>query len=411
MEKVTCFRNIGELIQVRPGGETPKLVKKTRCALLVSQGRVDKVIRDSEVNHHDFFKAVDLQGRSVLPGLVDCHTHLIYAGDRKEEMEQRMAGTSYMEILKNGGGILSTVKATRQATEDALYEMARQRVRRMMTLGTTAFEIKSGYGLDLNTEKKMLRVGQRLRKNLSVPITLTYLGAHAAPRGKTINQYFEFVMEHLPEFRNLADGVDIFCERDVFTIAHLRRLFLHAKLVGFHQLRAHVEELSHQGGCYNAARLGAISCDHLEHATPHDIRALELSGTTAVLMPGVTFFLGGKKIPPVHAMIEAGVNLALATDYNPGSGPSYNMQTVLGLAQSLYRITPEQALIAATYGSARALDGHKNYGGLLPGQRADFIVLKTSDYRDMFYCFGENFVDQTYSAGKKVRGEKDPVSF
>jgi len=411
MEKVTCFRNIGELIQIPSDGKTPKLMTKANCALLVSQGRVVEAIRDSEIRRHDFFKVIDLQGKSVLPGLVDCHTHLIYAGDRKNEMQQRMAGTPYMEILKNGGGILSTVKATRQASEDDLYEMARQRVRRMMTLGTTAFEIKSGYGLDLDTEKKMLRVGQRLRKNLKVPITLTYLGAHAAPKGKTIDQYFEFVMEHLPEFRNLADGVDIFCERDVFTIAHLRRLFLHAKLVGFHQLRAHVEELSHQGGCYNAARMGAISCDHLEHATPHDIRALELSGTTAVLVPGVTLFLGGKKIPLVHAMIEAGVTLALATDCNPGSGPSYNMQTVLGLAQSLYRITPGQALIAATHGSARALDSHKDYGGLLPGQRADFIVLKTNDYRDMFYCFGENFVDQTYSAGKKVRGEKDPVSF
>ena len=316
-----------------------------------------------------------------------------------------------MEIHKNGGGILNTVKATRQATEDDLYEMARLKALRMMTLGTTAFEIKSGYGLDLDTEKKILLVGQRLRKNLKVPITLTYMGAHTAHKGKTIAQYFEFVMEHLPEFRNLADGVDIFCEKGVFTVAHLRRLFLHAKLVGFHQLRAHVDEFSHQGGCYNAARLGAISCDHLEHITPHDIRALELSGTTAVLMPGVNFFLGAKKIPPVHAMIKAGVTLALATDFNPGSYPSYNMQSVLGLAQSLYRITPEQALIAATYGSARALDGHKDYGGLLPGQRADFIVLKTGDYRDLFYCFGENFVDQTYSAGKKVKGWKDPVAF
>ena len=411
METVTCFRNIGQLLQVRSEGKTPTLVKKTRCALLVSRGRVKQVIPDREVHRHDFLRAVDLEGRSVLPGLVDCHTHLIYAGDRKDEIEQRMTGTSYMEIHKTGGGILNTVKATRKATEDELYEMARLRALRMMTLGTTAFEIKSGYGLDLDTEKKILRVGQRLRKNLRVPITLTYLGAHSAPKGKTIPQYFEFVMEHLPEFRNLADGVDIFCERGVFTAAHLRRLFLHAKLVGFHQLRAHVDEFSHQGGCYNAARLGAISCDHLEHITPHDVRALELSGTTAVLMPGPNFVLGGKKIPPVHAMIKAGVTLALATDCNPGTGPSYNMQTVLNLAQSLYRITPDQALIAATYGSARALGGHEDFGGLLPGQRADFIVLKTDDYRDLFYCFGENFVEQTFSAGKKIKGLKNPVSF
>ena len=410
MEKVICFRNIGELIQVDPGEETPKLVRKTKCALLVVNGRVSRVIRDSRIDPEKYSKVIDCGGKSVVPGLVDCHTHLIYAGERKDEMEQRASGTPYMQILKNGGGILGTVKATRKATEDELYASAMKRVRRMMTLGTTAFEIKSGYGLDLDTEMKMLKVGQRLKKSLKIPITLTYLGAHAVPKGQKISRYFEFVMEHLPKFRDLVDGVDIFCERDVFTVADLRRLFLHAKLVGFHQLRAHVEELSHQGGCYNAARLGAISCDHLEYATAHDIRAMQLSGTTAVLMPGVTFFLGGKRLPLVHAMIDAGVTLALATDCNPGSGPSYNMQTVLTLAHSLYRIHPEQALIAGTYGSARALDGHVDYGGLLPGQRADFLVLKTNDYRDLFYYFGENFVDQTWSAGKKVKAWKDPVA-
>ena len=409
MEKAVCYRNIGELVQIEPG-ESAKLAKKSRCALVVRQGRVEKVIRDSAVQPSSFAKVIDLAGKAVIPGLVDCHTHLIYAGERKDEMEQRMAGVSYMEILKDGGGILSTVQATRKASEDELFESARRRMLRMMSLGTTAFEIKSGYGLDLETEQKMLRVGQRLRKSLGIPIVLTYLGAHAAPRGQTIDKYFEFVMENLPEFRNLADGVDIFCEKDVFTVHHLRRLFLHARLVGFHQLRAHVEELSHQGGCCNAARLGAISCDHLEHATPHDIRAMKLAGTTAVLMPGVTFFLGGKRLPLVHTMVDAGVTLALATDCNPGSGPSYNMQTVMTLAVSMYRINPEQALMAATYGSAKALGGHKDYGGLLPGQRADFVVLKTKDYRDMFYYFGENFVDETYSAGKKVKGEKDPVS-
>ncbi len=409
MENAVCFRNIGELVQVEPG-ESVKLVKTGKCALVVRRGKIEKVMRDSAVPRHNFAKVVDLKGKAVIPGFVDCHTHLIYAGERKDEMEQRMSGTSYMEILKDGGGILSTVSATRKATEEELFESAQRRMLRMMSLGTTAFEIKSGYGLDLETEQKMLRVGQRLRKNLRIPVILTYLGAHAVPKGQKIDKYFEFVMDNLPEFRHLADGVDIFCEKDVFTVHHLRQLFLHARLVGFHQLRAHVDELSHQGGCYHAARLGAISCDHLEHATPHDIRAMQLAGATAVLMPGVTFFLGGKRLPLVHTMIDAGVTLALATDCNAGSGPSDNMQTVMSLAVSMYRINPEQALIAATYGSAKALGGHKEYGGLLPGQRADFIVLKTKDYRDMFYYFGENFVDETYSAGKKLKGEKDPVS-
>ena len=408
MSQTLCFRNIGQLVQVEDA-EPAKLKIRERCALVVENGRIERVVRDSSLRAGDFSRVVDLNGRSVIPGLVDCHTHLIYAGERKDEMEKRMTGTPYMEILKDGGGILSTVESTRAATEEELYDAARNRMLRMMALGTTAFEIKSGYGLDLETEMKMLRVGQRLRNSLDIPVILTYLGAHAVPQGQEKNQYFEFVMSSLPKFRPLADGVDIFCEKDVFTVHDLRQLFLQARLLGYRQLRAHVEELSHQGGCFDAARLGAISCDHLEYATPNDIEAMRAGGTVAVLMPGVTFFLGGKKLPLAHTMLDAGLTLALATDCNPGSGPSYNMQTVLSLAFSMYRLSPQQALIAATYGAAKALGGHQEYGSLQPGQRADFLVLKSADYRDLFYYFGDNFVEQTYSAGKKVRGGKEPV--
>ena len=278
-----------------------------------------------------------------------------------------------------------------------------------MALGTTAFEIKSGYGLNLKSEMKMLTVGKKLRASLKVPVTLTYLGAHTVPTGEDREEYLEEVIENLPQFRGLADGVDIFCERDVFTVANLRRLFLQAKLLGF-DLRAHVEEFSHQGGCTEAAKLGALSCDHLEHATPMDIHAMHAAGTTAVLMPGVTLFLGGEKHPLVHSMLDAGVTLALATDCNPGSSPTYNMQTILTLAASMYRITPEQALAAGTYGAAKALGADKEYGGLLPKQRADFNILKTNDYRDMFYYFGDNFVDTTYIAGKKFKAPGDPAT-
>jgi len=401
-----CFRNIGELIQIE---ENSKLKKRRHCALIVHQGRVEKVIRDSAIKPADYAKIVDLKGKSVIPGLVDCHTHLIHAGQRKEEMEARARGDSYLDILKNGGGIHATVQATRKASEPALFRAAEQRMQRMMTLGTTAFEIKSGYGLNLETEMKMLRVGRRLRDRFKVPVALTYLGAHAVPRGRNKDEYLNGVIEDLRQFRGLADAVDIFCERGVFSASDLRRLFLQAKLLGFH-LRAHVEELSHQGGCFEAARLGALSCDHLEHANPADIHAMKLSGAVAVLMPGVTFFLGGGKLPLAHAMLDAGVPIALATDCNPGSCPSYNMQTVLYLAASLYRLTPGQALAAATRGSARALNGGQDFGGLMPGQRADFLALTTGDYRDLFYCFGENFVNQTYSAGKPVKRVKNPFT-
>ncbi|MCF8721294.1 imidazolonepropionase [Nitrospina gracilis] len=410
MTETLCFRNIGQLIQADATSQPGVRVRKN-CALVVKGGRIDRVLKDSEVKASaKYEKVIDVNGCAVVPGFVDCHTHLVYGGERKDEMVDRMSGVSYLEILGKGGGIHDTVRATRQASEATLFDQARARMKRMMALGTTAFEIKSGYGLDLDTETKMLRVGQRLRKALKAPVTLTYLGAHAIPPEVKRKPYVEFVLENLPRFRGLADGVDIFCEKNVFTVADLRLIFLQAKLLGF-DLRAHVEELSHQGGSYEAARLGALSCDHLEYATPKDIQAMHAAGTVAVLMPGVTLFLGGTKQPLVHSMLDAKVTLALATDCNPGSCPTYNMQTVIYLAANLYRITPGQALAAATYGAAKALGHHRLYGGLLPGQRADFNILKTGDYRDLVYYFGENFVDQTYLAGKRVTGGKEPAGF
>lgn len=410
MSDIICFRNIGQLVQV-DAATLPGIRKREDCALLVRGGRIDQVVRDSAIKPSNrYAKVIDLKGRAVIPGLVDCHTHLIYAGERKDEMEQRISGMTYMEILEKGGGIHHTVRQTRKASAKSLFEAAEKRMRRMLTLGTTAFEIKSGYGLDLKTEMKMLKVGRKLRDALNVPVTLTYLGAHAVPQGQDRKHYLQWMIETLPQFKELADGVDIFCEKDVFSAADLRRLFRQAKLLGF-QLRAHVEELSHQGGCLEAAKLGALSCDHLEHATPNDIQALRAAGTTAVLMPSVTLFLGGTKQPLVHSMLDAGVPLALATDCNPGSSPTYNMQTVLYLAASMYRLTPAQALSAGTFGSARALGAERDYGGLLPKQRADFLVLKTKDYRDLFYYFGENLVDQTYSAGQPVPASHAPANF
>ena len=409
MSAILCFRNIGQLVQADASTQ-PGIRLRKNCALLVQDGRVHKILKDSQIkSSKSYTRVVDCQGRAVVPGFVDCHTHLIYAGERKDEMVDRVRGATYMEILENGGGILNTVKATNCASEKELFETAKKRMKRMMALGTTAFEIKSGYGLNQKSEMKMLTVGEKLRTALKVPVTLTYLGAHTVPSGEDRETYLEAIIENLPQFRDLADGVDIFCEKNVFTVADLRRLFLQAKLLGF-DLRAHVEEFSHQGGCAEAAKLGALSCDHLEYATPNDIQAMRVSGATAVLMPGVTLFLGGEKYPLVHSMLDAGVTLALATDCNPGSSPTYNMQTVLTLASSMYRLTPEQALAAGTYGSAKALGAEKNYGGLLPKQRADFNVLKTSDYRDMFYYFGDNFVDTTYIAGKKFKAPRDPAT-
>lgn len=410
MSETLCFRNIGQLIQADAASQPGVRVRKN-CALIVRDGHVEKILKNTEVKSGaKYQRVIDVNGRAVVPGFVDCHTHLVYGGERKDEMVDRMSGVSYLEILNKGGGILDTVKATRQAPETVLFNQARQRMKRMMALGTTAFEIKSGYGLDLETEMKMLKVGRRLRHALKVPVTLTYLGAHAIPPEMKRKEYIEYVLANLPQFRKLADGVDIFCEKNVFTVADLRLVFLQAKLLGF-DVRAHVEELSHQGGSYEAARLGALSCDHLEYATPSDIQAMHAAGTVAVLMPGVTLFLGGTKQPLVHSMLDKRVTLALATDCNPGSCPTYNMQTVIYLAANMYRLTPGQALAAATYGAAKALGHHRQYGGLIPGQRADLNILKTADYRDLVYYFGENFIEQTWVAGRRVQGGKEPASF
>ncbi|MFQ5483565.1 MAG: imidazolonepropionase [Nitrospinaceae bacterium] len=408
LKDVTVFRNIGQLVQV-DASSLPGVRERRGAALLVKAGRVLRVMREADLKSRDKYKAVvDMGGKAVIPGFVDCHTHLIYAGARKKEMEARADGASYLDLHQAGGGIFRTVRATRAASEEDLYQSARRRVRRMMALGATAFEIKTGYGLDLPTELKMLRVGMRLKKALPAPITLTFLAAHAIPEGVDREAYLDEVIAWLPKVRDMAEGVDIFCEDGVFTVHDLRKLFLQAKLLGF-DLRAHVEELSHQGGCFEAARLGALSCDHLEHANIRDIRTLREHRGAAVLLPGVTLFLNGEKRPLVHAMLDAGVTIALATDHNPGSSPTYNMQTVLSLAAGLYRLSPAQALAAGTLGGAIALGREDAFGGLLPKQRADFLQLKTGDYRDLFYYFGENLVERTYVNGRPVRGDKGPA--
>ena len=215
MSNTICFRNIGQLIQIDTEGKQPCLKILNRHALIVKNGRVKKVLKDSGLKSSNYSQVIDLKGKVVIPGLVDCHTHLIYAGEHKSEMERRLDGVPYPDTVKSDGGILNTVKATREANAKALFKTAKARMRRMLSLGTTAFEIKSGYGLDLDTEKKILSVGVRLKKELSAPVILTYLGAHAIPEGSTRAQYFDFVMEHLPQFRDLADGVDIVCEKGV----------------------------------------------------------------------------------------------------------------------------------------------------------------------------------------------------
>lgn len=400
MKQTTVFHNIGQLVQVDLDS-LPGVCLREHCALLVKGGHITRVVKETDLEPlKNYGQAIDLKGRAVVPGLVDCHTHLLYGGDSEHLSSGNISPSAETAAYRKA--TQKIVKATRLASEKELTDSAKKRMQRMMAHGTTAFEIKSGFGLDLATEHKMLKAGRRLAKSLKVPVTLDYYGAHLVPEKQKREDYLETVLESLHPLWDIADGVDILIDDGAFDPKDMRKLFLQAKLQGF-ALNAHVEQRVHHGGCLEAAKLGALTVAHLEHANPKDVRALREHGVTAVLLPATSLVRGAEKRPLVHALMDAGVTIALATDHGPVTSPTYSMQSVVALATQLYRISPEQALAAATLGGAVALGQYLEYGGLLPKQRADFLVLKTSDFRDLAYHLGENLVEQVFLLGNKVR--------
>jgi len=347
------------------------------------------------------------EGRWMTPALIDCHTHLVHGGDRAREFEMRLGGATYEEIARAGGGILSTVTATRAASEEQLFESARRRLRGLKSEGVTLVEIKSGYGLDLDTELRMLRTARRLADDdTDIEIVTTFLGAHALPpeyAGRA-DDYIDFVCnEVLPALarEGLADAVDCFCERIGFDVEQTRRVFEAARRHGL-PVKLHAEQLSDQGGAALAAGFGALSADHLEYLSDEGIAAMARAGTVAVLLPGAFYFLRETRLPPVDALRAAAVPMAIATDSNPGSSPVGSLLLMLSMACTLFRMTPEEALAGVTREAARALGRAADLGTLEVGKQADFVLWDIEHPAELGYRIGANPCAQVVKDGRLV---------
>ena len=359
-------------------------------ALAVTAGRISWVGERSawkdkaRVEH-------DARGAWILPGFVDCHTHLVYAGSRAHEFELRLKGASYEEIAKAGGGILSTVRATRAASQDDLLSLAQRRLRAWLAEGAAVVEVKSGYGLDRDTELKMLRAARRLD---GLTVKTTFLGAHALPeeyKGRA-DAYIDFVCDEvLPAAaaEKLVDAVDAFCERIAFSRHQTARVFDAAKRLGL-PVKLHADQLSDLGGAALAAKHGALSADHLEYTADAGIEALARAGSVAVLLPGAFYFLRETRLPPISALRTQRVPIALATDHNPGSSPLSSPLLAMNMACTLFRLTPEEALAGFTVHAARALGMQSSHGTLEVGKAADLALWEIESPAELAYALGAN---------------------
>jgi imidazolonepropionase len=347
---------------------------------------------------------IDVSGHAVLPGFVDAHTHLVFAGDRSDEFARRLAGESYRDIAGAGGGILSTVEATRAASEQALFEMAAKRVWTMIRGGTTTVEIKSGYGLDLETELRLLRVARRIGEELPVTVRTTFLGAHSVPPEYKSDRegYVELVInEMLPAVADLADFCDVFVEDRVFNVDEARAIFDAGNALAL-PARVHAEQLSHLGGAELAAEIGAISADHLDHVTPDDATALAEAGVTCVLVPGAAYTLGTPQ-PSGRMLWDAGCTVALATDCNPGTSYMETMGLVISLGVVQMGLTVEEAIWAATRGGALSL-GVEDRGQIKTGSPADLVVLDAPSPTHIPYRPASNLTWTVIKEGSVVTG-------
>ena len=346
-----------------------------------------------------------VHGALVTPGLIDCHTHLVFAGDRVDEFEMRLNGESYETIARAGGGILSTVRATRAASEGELFEQSLPRARGLLHDGVTTVEIKSGYGLDLATEMKMLRVARRIGRTLGITVRTTFLGLHALPP-EFAERRADFVAgvcdEWLPAIAQakLADAVDAFCEGIAFAPDEVRRCFERARELGL-PVKLHADQLSDLGGAALTASFHGLSADHLECAGAEAVEAMAQSGTVAVLLPGSFYALRESRLPPVDALREHGVPIAVATDLNPGTSPLRSLRLAMNMACTLFRVTPEEALRGATRHAARAL-GLQDRGTLAVGQRADVVVWNARKPAELAYWIGGVSAANVFAAGAEV---------
>jgi len=372
------------------------------AAIAVKDGRIAWLGRRADLPAHGCV-ASDGQGCWLTPGLIDCHSHIVHAGNRGDEFEARLNGASYEDISKAGGGIMSTVRATRAASDDELLRQSLARVAALLAEGVTTLEIKSGYGLSLESEAKMLRVARRVGQVLPVTVATTFLGAHALPpeyAGRA-DDYIDLVCETmLPALaaEGLVDAVDAFCERIGFSAAQTERVFRAARAHGL-PVKLHAEQLSDQGGSELVARYDGLSADHLEYLTGAGIAAMARHGTVAVLLPGAYYFLRETQAPPLAALRAAGVPLAVATDCNPGTSPLTSLLLAMNMACTLWRLTPREALAGCTINAARALGLQGRIGSLAVGKRADFALWQIARPADLAYAIGLNPCRGVVNAG------------
>ncbi len=362
------------------------------AALITAGSLIEWIGPRSEVPTADYAQVHDLQGAWVTPGLIDCHTHAVFGGNRSGEFEQRLEGVSYADIAAKGGGIASTVRATRAATEDELFASAHKRLRSLLRDGVTTVEIKSGYGLDLANERKMLRVARRLGEALPVSVRATCLAAHALPPEykDRADDYIEHICnEMLPALaaQGLVDAVDAFCEYLAFSTEQVERVFKVAQQLGL-PVKLHAEQLSSLHGSSLAARYHALSADHLEFMTEEDAIAMAAAGTVAVLLPGAFYFLRETQLPPMDALRRHGVKIAIASDLNPGTSPALSVRLMLNMASTLFRMTPEEALAGVTQHAATALGMGDTHGSLEVGKVADFVAWQIDRPADLAYWLG-----------------------
>ena len=334
----------------------------------------------------------DAGGALATPGLVDCHTHLVYGGQRANEFAMRLAGATYEEVAKAGGGIVSSVRATREASEDELFALAAPRLQALLDEGVCAIEIKSGYGLALEHERKQLRVARSLGEAFGVTVRTTFLGAHALPpeyAGRSQDYIDAVCNDMLPALaqEGLVDAVDVFCERIAFTLAETQQVFQAAQKLGI-PVKLHAEQLSDMGGAALASRYGALSCDHIEHLSAEGIAAMKAAGTVAVLLPGAYYTLRDTHLPPIQALRDAGVPMAVSTDHNPGTSPALSLLLMANMACTLFRLTVPEALAGITTHAARALGLQNSHGLIASGRPANFVLWPVADAAELAYWFG-----------------------
>jgi imidazolonepropionase len=378
---------------IRDGG---MLIRDGKIESVGPSDEIEKNVGDAEV--------VDAGRRVVMPGFVDAHTHLVFAGNRLDDFERRARGETYEQIAKAGGGIWSTVQKTRAASELDLLTQAKKHANWLLRCGTTTVEAKSGYGLTVEDELKILRVMRQLKKEVPLEIVPTFLGAHAVPRELSPDEYLDVVVtEMLPRVtaEKLAEFCDVFCECGYFNINQSRKILSSAKRVGL-SLRGHVDQLTNSGGAMLMAEMGATTADHLEQTDQQGIAALKKANVQPVLLPGSVYALGSSRYPRSREMIEAGLAIVLATDFNPGSSPTPSMPMVLSLACTQMKMSPAEAITASTVNAAYSVNRGDRIGSLEPGKLANFAIFDCEDYRELAYWFGIPQMHSVYVRGECV---------